>query len=147
MRRLVWTFGFVTAAAGGLAAQDHDRHMVTEAVEAFHAALTAGDSLGALALLAEDARIVENGNVQTRAEYRSGHLAADIRASASRPAREPSPITVIVHGDVAWTTSSSRSTRQVEDRTVTSSTAELMVLSRDGAGWKIRAIHWSSRSR
>ncbi len=147
MKTPVWSIGLLFVTASGIVAQSHDEHLVTEAVEAFHAALSSGDSVGALALLADDVRIVESGNIETRAEYRSGHLAADIRASASGPERERSPITVVLQGDVAWTTSSSHSTRQVEDRTVTSTTTELMVLSRRGSSWVIRAIHWSSRRR
>ncbi len=147
MKTPIWSIGLLCVTASGIVAQGHDELLVTEVVEAFHAALSSGDSAGALALLADDVRIVESGNIQTRAEYRSGHLAADIRASASGPQRERSPITVLLQGDVAWTTSSSHSTRQVEDRTVTSTTAELMVLSRRGSSWVIRAIHWSSRRR
>ena len=108
MKTTVWSIGLMCATASGIVAQNSDEHQVTEAVEAFHAALSSGDSVGALALLGDDVHIVESGNVQTRAEYRSGHLAADIRASASRPERERSPITVVVERDVAWTTSSPR---------------------------------------
>ena len=36
---------------------------------------------------------------------------------------------------------------QFNGRAVNSTGAELMVLTKSGAGWLIRAIHWSSRNR
>src|SRR5207237_8178157 len=48
------------------------------AVHAFHAALAHGDAKAALALLAEDAVILEAGTAQTRDEYAGEHLGEDI---------------------------------------------------------------------
>lgn len=44
----------------------------------FHSALGSGDSAAALGLLDRDAIILESGAVETRDEYRSHHLPADI---------------------------------------------------------------------
>ena len=53
-------------------------------VDAFHAALTSGDTRAALDLLAEDVLIFESGGVERgRAEYASHHLAADAAFSAA----------------------------------------------------------------
>ena len=54
---------------------------------AFHAALAAGDSAAALALLAPDAVVLESGEVETRAEYAAHHLAADIEFSRAVPSQ------------------------------------------------------------
>ena len=54
---------------------------------------------------------------------------------------------VRVLGDVAWATSVSRVHGQFRGRVIDSDSAELMVLVRHGAGWRITAIHWSSRRR
>lgn len=116
------------------------------AVAAFHQALAAGDSTAALALLAPDAVILESGDLETRTEYRSHHLPADIAFVRAVPSTGEPP-RVVLSGNVAWVTSTSRSTGTFQGRAVNSQNAELMVLSRDSSGWRIRAIHWSSRSR
>ena len=62
-----------------------DSSDVAATVDRFHAALSAGDSTGALALLADDAVILESGGVETRDEYRSHHLPADIAFAQAVP--------------------------------------------------------------
>jgi ketosteroid isomerase-like protein len=123
-----------------------DSAAVAAVVTQYDSALTRGDSATALALLADDAVILESGGIETREEYRKHHLPADINASRARKS-ERSPVHVRIRGDVAWTTTTSTSQREVNGNTVTSSSAELMVLVRTTAGWKISAIHWSSRTR
>lgn len=54
---------------------------------------------------------------------------------------------VSVRGDVAWASSTSTTTGQLRGRAVNSPGAESMVLTREPTGWRIRAIHWSSRAR
>lgn len=116
------------------------------AVAAFHEALARGDSTAALALLAPDAVILESGDLETLAEYRSHHLPADIAFVRAVPSTGEAP-TVVLAGNIAWVTSTSRSAGTFQGRAVNSQNAELMVLSRDSGGWRIRAIHWSSRNR
>ena len=122
-----------------------DSLLVAAAITAFHQSLVDGDSTGALGWLAPDAVVLEAGTRETRQEYRDHHLGADMQyARSARTTR--SPINVTVTGDAAWAESTSETTRTVEGRTTRSSGAELMVLSRTAQGWRIRAIHWSSRS-
>jgi ketosteroid isomerase-like protein len=123
-----------------------DSAAVASVVERYHRALESADSAGALAFLASDAVILESGGIETREEYRSHHLPADIAfAQAVKGVR--SPIRVVVRGDVAWATSTSTTQGDFRGRPVNSAGAELMVLTRTIDGWKINAIHWSSRSR
>lgn len=123
-----------------------DSLAVAAAVTAFHAALGAGDSAAAIALLASDATIIEAGGVETAPEYRAGHLPGDIEF-ARATTTERGAVVVRVRGDVAWATSVSRTRGEFRGRAIDSDTAELMVLVRAGAGWRIAAIHWSSRRR
>jgi cyclophilin family peptidyl-prolyl cis-trans isomerase/ketosteroid isomerase-like protein len=116
----------------------------TAVVDGFHAALAAGDSAGALALLAPDAIVLESGDLETRAEYAAHHLAADITFTKTVPSTRVTT-QVYQEGDVAWVTSVTTSRGTYRDRPIASQGAELMVLSRTEAGWRIRAIHWSSR--
>lgn len=123
-----------------------DSAAVAAIVDRYHQALAAGDSAAALELLAPDAVILESGGVETREEYRSHHLPGDIQfARAVRSER--GPVKVVVQGDVAWASSTSSTQGTYRDRPVDSAGVELMVLSRFTDGWKIRAIHWSSRTR
>jgi len=129
-----------TSAAAG------DSSAVAATVLRFDAALEAGDSAAALALLAEDVQVLESGGIETRDEYRSHHLAADIAFARVLPSQR-GPVTVRLRGDVAWATSTSTTQGAYQGRQINSTGAALMVLSRERGGWKIRAIHWSSRSR
>ena len=133
-------------AQGAAAPAGHDSSAVAMVVERFAAALASGDSTTALALLADDAVILEGGGVESRAEYRSHHLPADIGFSRAISSRR-GPIIVRVMGDVAWASRTSTAEGTYRGRAVNSAAAELMVLTRQAGGWTIRAIHWSSRSR
>jgi len=53
----------------------------------------------------------------------------------------------VVHGDAAWATSTTETAGTFQSRPIDSIGTELMVLSRETGGWRIRAIHWSSRAR
>ncbi|MEQ1807494.1 MAG: nuclear transport factor 2 family protein [Burkholderiaceae bacterium] len=117
----------------------------TLTVQAFHEALARGDSAEAMRLLATDAVILEEGQQETRDDYRSHHLAADIAFAKAVPARVGA-IQVTVIGDVAWASSTSVTRGKYRRRPVNSAGAELMVLSRTATGWEVRAIHWSSRA-
>ncbi|MEJ7810241.1 MAG: DUF4198 domain-containing protein [Gemmatimonadaceae bacterium] len=134
------------ALAGAARAAPSDSADVTAVVARYHAALAAGDSAAALALLAPDAVVLESGGVETRDEYRSHHLPADIGFARAVPSTRGA-LRVVVRGDVAWATSTSTTQGQYQGRAINSAGAELMVLAREAAGWRIRAIHWSSRTR
>jgi ketosteroid isomerase-like protein len=123
-----------------------DSAAVAAVVERFHAAVVAGDSALALSLLTPDVVVLESGGIETREEFRSRHLAADI-AFAQAVKSERGPMRVVVRGDAAWVSSTSSTTGEYRGRQVDSSGAELMVLSRTPQGWRIAAIHWSSRTR
>lgn len=125
---------------------DADSAAVAQVVSDFHKALTTADSAGALALLAPDAVILESGGVETRAEYRSHHLAGDI-GFAKAVVSTRGPLQVTVAGSTAWTAGTSTTQGEFNGRTINSAGAESMVLTKGSTGWRIRAIHWSSRNR
>lgn len=125
-----------------------DSASAVKAVAEFQSALSRGDSAAVLALLASDVVILESGDAETRAGYRSHHLAADIGYARAIPA---SHVLVSAHvdGNTAWVSSTSVAQGQLNGKAVNSAGAELMVLTRAGARspWVIRAIHWSSRRK
>ena len=134
------------AAQGGTAGSARDSSDVAALVRRFDDLMAAGDSAGLLALLADDAVILESGGLESRAEFRSHHLPADI-GFARAVRSQQGPILVRVQGDVAWASSTSTVEGELRGRAINSMSAELMVFSRESGSWKIRAIHWSSRNR
>ncbi len=136
------------ATLGGAAPALHaqETSAVVDVIEAFHAALVAGDSTTALSLLADDVVILESGGTENKDHYRNGHISGDMRFARAAP-RKRGEIDVRVLGDVAWASSTSITQGRMGDREINSQGAELVVLARDGGTWKITAIHWSSRTR
>lgn len=130
-------------AGGGREARDSAE--VANTLDRFHRALASGDSATALSLLTPDAVILEAGGIETKEEYRSHHLGSDIAFAAAVP-RERSPLRVVVQGDVAWASSTSTMRGEFGGRQINSAAAELAVLTRTPEGWRISAIHWSSRT-
>ncbi|HYC68007.1 nuclear transport factor 2 family protein [Brevundimonas sp.] len=143
------------SAGPGLAQHGHDAPPArvapaageaAAAVDAFHAALRAGDRDAALALLAEDALIFEAGGAErSKAEYASHHLEADA-AFAAATEDAVTRRSGDVSGDVAWITSEGRTTGAFNGRPVDQITTETMLLRRHADGWRIQHIHWSSRA-
>ncbi len=149
----VLTLTLVVASALGsqrLSAQasaaSTDSAAVVSTVARFHAALAAGDSTAALALLAPDVVVLESGGVETLADYRGHHLPADIAFARAVPSTR-TLVSAEVRGDAAWVTGTSETRGTYRDRPIDSMGAELMVLARHPDGWRIVAIHWSSRAR
>jgi ketosteroid isomerase-like protein len=143
-----WDAHFATLvfSVGGGSSANADSAAVTDVVSRYHAALASGDSAAALHLLTPDAIILESGGLETRDEYRKGHLPADIAFAAAVPSQRRVR-QVVVRGGIGWVASTSSSQGTFRGRAVNSTGAELMVLLRTQDGWRIRAIHWSSRAR
>jgi ketosteroid isomerase-like protein len=149
-RPIVPTVGTVLLStllgAAAASAQQSPEDRIVAVIDAFHTALSAGDSEAALSHLADDVAILESGGVESKEQYRSGHLAGDMRFAEAVPATR-GEIDVTVVGEVAWARSTSVRQGRMGDREINSQGAELMVLARDGGTWKIKALHWSSRQR
>ncbi len=128
------------------AAARGDSVAVAAVAAAFHSKLTAGDSIGVMALLAPDAMILEAGGLETRHEYQDHHLPGDIAYAAAVPSVR-TVRHVSVRGDMAWIASTSVTTGTFKERAINSSGAELMVLTRRGKEWLVSSVHWSSRAR
>jgi hypothetical protein len=114
-----------------------------QAVEQFHSAIATGDTAVVARLLDAGAVILESGDLETRAEYLSHHLSADVAFSRDTKTARNTP-RVTQSGAAAWVASTSRVTGTFEGRPVDSDGAELIVLRRTGTTWRIVAIHWSS---
>jgi ketosteroid isomerase-like protein len=108
----------------------------------FRDALARGDSTAALGYLTDDVQILEGGRAETKEQYRSGHLAADIRFASSVKSETVSE-GVTLHGETAHYTQSYRVTgTSARGAPIDRTSSEAMVLVRTPAGWRIRSIHW-----
>ena len=141
-----------TGAASGSAASAASRTNATDSADVVQTVrrldqlLESGDSLGVMALLTDDAVVLESGGIESRAEYRSHHLASDIEFARAVKS-EDTIRRVTVRGDAAWVASTSTAQGTFRGRAVNTASAELVTLVRTPAGWRISAIHWSSRAR
>src|SRR5262245_23921082 len=78
--------------------ESRDEADVTAAIQSFYEAMKRGDTAAAMNLIAPDAVFVESGRLETRAEYESNHLPADI-AFERQVAGTRGPLRITVEGD------------------------------------------------
>jgi hypothetical protein len=132
--------------AGNSGCRASDSAAAARVATSFHRILSSGNATGMGLLLAPDLKVIEGGTVENRQQYLSGHLSEDL-AFAKSVKEERGPFSYTCEGNVVWLVSTSTSTGTFSGREINSTGAELMILSRVGKGWLIRAIHWSSERR
>jgi ketosteroid isomerase-like protein len=134
------------ASAQGSRLDAQERSEPADIVHAFHAAIAAGDTSGALRLLDPAVIIYESGGVErSRAEFQSHHLGIDM-AFAQSTERTVLEEHTVESGEYAWFTSVSEVRGEFRGRVVNSRATETVVLRKTDEGWRIVHIHWSSRS-
>jgi ketosteroid isomerase-like protein len=113
-------------------------------VDAFAAALRAGDQPTVERLLTPDVVIAEGGGAErSYAEYASHHMPADMAfTGAVQFTLERRDL--IDNGDVATVISQSQAQGEFRGRPVHLRMMETMVLRRVEGAWRIAHIHWSS---
>jgi len=113
-------------------------------MEAFYGAMKTGDKAAAMQNIAPDAVFLESGKLETRAEYESSHLPADIEFERQVTGKR-SPWQVKFDGDTAWGIATTEFNGTFDGSPVNFVSAQLAVLTRVNGNWQIRSIHWSSR--
>ena len=136
------------AAAGkGEAAVPENAGEVVAVVDAFQAALRAGDVDRAAGFLDPGVVILESGGAEhSRDEYLAVHAPADAQFLKSVKIT-PGQRTTRIEGNLAWVASLSEFELEKDGLTAFIDAAETMVLRRDAGGWKIVHIHWSSHTQ
>ena len=128
------------AASGAI---DAAAESAVAAVDAFSAALKAGDLRRVEALLDAGVQVLESGGAErSRAEYLQHHAGADaafLKDASVRVLRR----TARAEGALAWVASET----ELDAGGKTHLGTETMVLARSDAGWRIVHIHWSSREK
>jgi ketosteroid isomerase-like protein len=145
-RRFALTIAALCVTASSALAQEPatpDESAIRSVVLGFKAALAAGDSTAAIGYLHPDLVVYEAGHAESLAEYRAGHLAADMEFAA-RVATQPVEQGLIVREDMALWVSEGESRGEFRGRQVESHGTETIVLISTDAGWKILHVHWSS---
>ncbi len=116
-----------------------------DALESFHAALTAGDKAAAIDLLAPDITIYESGFVErSKAEYADHHLAGDI-AFAKTSSRKVLRQGERVDGNIAVLWEETETTGKSQGKDVHVFGTETALLQKKDEKWTIVHVHWSSR--
>lgn len=113
-------------------------------VDAFGAALKAGDAAALENLLAPDVFIAESGGAERSfAEYASHHMPADM-AFSKAVATTVKDRRVFGNGSLATVVSEAVSKGTWRDKPIHSRLMETMTLQKTGEEWRIVHIHWSS---
>lgn len=128
------------------AQQDHHEHEadVIAAAERFKDAVVRADSALVVEMLLPDALIIENGGIETKLEYMSGHFQGDARFLQAMT-EEPISRQVRILNGTAYVASITRYHGALRDREIDIRSAELIVLTHTADGWRVAGIHWSSR--
>lgn len=133
-----------TAGDTAPASAPHNEAAPVAVVEAFSAALRAGDATAVQRLMAPHVIIAESGGVERSfAEYAGHHMPGDMAFTAA-VAFTLQQRDVIVEGDMATVISRSEVHGQYRERQIRSNSMETMVLRRTNGQWRIVHIHWSS---
>src|SRR5688572_26570743 len=123
-----------------------DEADVRTTLESFYGAMKTADTAKAMALIADEAMFVEGGRLETRDEYEKNHLPADISFEKQVTGKR-GPWRITFKDDTAWAIATTDYDGIFDGAPVSFTSAQLAVLTREDAGWRIRSIHWSSRRR
>ena len=118
---------------------------IVQVLENFRMAIINNEQEKASELLAEDARILESGGIETKEEYLSHHFHSDGKFLSAME-REVKSQKVKSNENTAWVSTVSHMQGTFNEKEVSVNSAELAVLIKTEDGWKISAVHWSSHS-
>jgi ketosteroid isomerase-like protein len=112
-------------------------------VSQFHDALKRGEASAAIAQLSADAVIYESGYAESRDNYLTHHLQADIEF-AKQTTRKVTATTSQCGETLCVLMQESETSGTYKGKPVQISGVETTMLVRTGDTWKIRHVHWSS---
>jgi ketosteroid isomerase-like protein len=134
----------LAAACSPAASTADDEAAVAAAVKEFQTAMDTGDAATVMRYIADDALMMEGGTIENRMQYETDHLPADLEFAKGMTAKRM-PVKQDVRGDVAWVRTSTEFSGTFQEQPLSLLGLETMVLTREPDGWRIRALHWSSR--
>ena len=143
MHALVLSAVLLAACAPAQSPADQEA-AVSAAVKTFQTAMDTGDGPTVMRYIADDALMMEGGTIENRMQYETDHLPADLEFAKGMTATRK-PVQQTVRGDVAWVRTSTEFKGTFEGKPLALLGLETMVMTRETDGWKIKALHWSSR--
>lgn len=159
MKRLLFALVLLPLASAPALAQQHEHHhtpaagaaadtvAVLSLVDALREAIVAGDSAALERVTLQEAKILEGGKTETRAEYLGHHFASD-GAFLRAMNREPLGRTVEIDGHTAQVVSTSRVYGTFRERALDLESTEVLILRHTAQdGWRVAEVRWSSRPR
>lgn len=112
-------------------------------LDAFHHALKEGNGDAALALLHDNATILEGGHLQTKSDYAAGHLASDMQFLAAVETERLSKDADVGDGQATVVTRT-RMSGSYNDKAVEVISKEIATLVATEDGWRISHLNWST---
>jgi len=139
MRYLLTVLAYSLSSVAAVAATP------TESLDAFHEAIRTGDKAQAALILKSDVIIYESGYVErSRDEYLGHHFGSDgefARATTSKVLHQSERAT----GELAVVMRETATTGKFKGKAVHMLGTETAVLEKQGEGWILTHLHWSSR--
>ena len=136
-----------TGTPAAVAGQDAALADAYATVDRFTGALKAADFDTVRELLADDVVVLEMGGAEHSREEYLGHHAIGDASFLGGATITPVHRSGRVDGAAAWVASESEITPAAGSDFKPQLSTETMVLRRDGHGWRIVHIHWSSRTK
>jgi len=116
---------------------------VGEVVAELHTALRSSDEATIRSILADNVLIFEgSGAERSLEEYASHHMKSDMKF-LKHMATELLERNIMIHGDVAISSSRSKMTGKYKNKDFNKVTVETLVLKKNSDGWKVIRVHWS----
>jgi ketosteroid isomerase-like protein len=143
---IVVAIAFAVLVQAGCAAPAPKEEDVIGVLESFYGAMKTGDTAAAMRPIAADAVFIESGRIETREQYETSHLPADIEFEKQVNGKRL-PWQVKFKGDTAWAIATTEFDGTFNGTPLSFTSTQLAVLTREDAGWQIRSIHWSSPPR
>ncbi|MCP9293027.1 YybH family protein [Gracilimonas sediminicola] len=145
MKSFIKIFAVLVFLSGTVMAQTNQKETkVLEALDNFKTAIIENDSEAASNVMADDVLILEGSGLETEEEYLSHHFHSDGKFLKAMN-REILTQKISIEGNTAWVSTVSSMKGTYSEREIDLTSLELAVLKKEGSGWKIAAIHWSSR--
>ncbi len=130
----------------GYGQQATEKEAVVNSLEAFHQAIVDNNTERARSLLADSAKILESGVIESRDEYLADHFHMDGKFLSAMN-RKVKTRNVTIQGEIAWVSTNSRTRGTYKGRDLNLNSLELAVLTKVDDEWEISSLHWSSSKR
>lgn len=147
MRRLGGALAALLALGLSLPAAADAPVTPSDTVDAFHKALRQGDGKAALAFMARDVSVFEQGFEETTRDGWGANQLPDANKFAKATERRVLRKESGQDTNSGWVISTTLTSGDFDGRKLELEGTETMLLRRDGDSWKIAHVHWSAHPK